>query len=111
MLNHPDLRIDPETTVFVTAECVACGKDFLRDSDFPEENDDCCSVACVERASVDILEYIRTHPGCHRIDIAGGLELDCDHVHDVVAQLSVRGLAYQNQETREHYSIVDGWAR
>jgi DNA-binding MarR family transcriptional regulator len=58
-----------------------------------------------------VLEYIRSHPGCHRRDIAGELSMDCDHVHEVVVALSLRGLAYQNQESREHFSIVDGWAR
>lgn len=58
-----------------------------------------------------VLEYIKAHPGCSRSDIARALPMDCDYVHDVVAALSVDGLAYQNQETREHYSIVDGWAR
>lgn len=63
------------------------------------------------RTRHEVLEYIRAHPGCARIDIAGSLSLNCDHVREVVVALSVRGLAYQNQETRCHYSIVDGWAR
>ena len=63
-----------------------------------------------QRTRYEVLEYIRAHPGCARIDIAGDLAMDCDHVRDVVNALSVRGEAYQNQETREHFSIVDGWA-
>jgi predicted transcriptional regulator len=58
-----------------------------------------------------VLEYIKAHPGCSRSDIAGSLPIDCDYVREVVMALSVDGLAYQNQETREHFSIVDGWAR
>ena len=58
-----------------------------------------------------VLEYIKKHPGCYRSDIAKALQMSCDDVREAVIALSVQGLAYQNQETREHFSIVDGWAR
>jgi hypothetical protein len=63
------------------------------------------------RTRHEVLEYIRAHPGCSRLDIADALSLWGDQVYEVVVALSVRNLAYQNQETRCHYSIVEGWAR
>ncbi len=58
-----------------------------------------------------VLEYIKKHAGCHRVDIAKALQMSCDDVREAVIALSVEGLAYKNQETLEHFSIVDGWAR
>jgi hypothetical protein len=65
-----------------------------------------------------VIRHIKAHPGCSRSDIARAIwpqsttpSADCDRVRKAVIALTVEGLAYQNQETREHYSIVDGWAR
>ncbi len=58
-----------------------------------------------------VLEFIKSHAGCHRVDIATSRAMSCADVREVVVALSALGLCYQNQETLEHFSIVDGWAR